>query len=335
MIKIGVIGCGYWGPNLIRNFIQLPNAQVIYACDLDGSRLERISNLYPYVKTTKDPQVLFADSEINAVVIATPVTTHYALAMEALKSRKHVLIEKPMTLTSLDAESLIQRARKQDLVLAVDHTFEYVAAVNHLKQQMDKGELGDIYYINSSRLNLGLFQSDINVVWDLAPHDLSIANYLLGKMPISVSAEGSSHIIAGVEDVAYLKLEYPDNIMVVIHVSWLDPCKVRRTTVVGSKKMLVYDDVEPMEKIKLYDKSVECPRYYDNFGEFQFSYHYGNITIPKLDNVEPLNFVCSHFLDCIKTGTNPKTDGESGLNVVKILEAANRSLQNKGRREAI
>jgi predicted dehydrogenase len=335
MIKIGIIGCGYWGPNLIRNFIQLPSSHVVYACDLDEGRLNYIKKLYPHIKVTKDSNELYRDENLDVIGIATPVSTHYYLAREALKHDKHIFIEKPMTANSREAEEIVALAAERKRVLMVDHTFEYVVAVNKIREVIANGELGDIYYINMSRLNLGLFQTDINVIWDLAPHDLSIAMYILNDRPVSISAFGNSCVVDGIEDVALLKLEFPGNILVIMNLSWLDPCKVRRTTIVGSKKMLLYDDVEQMEKIKIYDKSVQGPRYYDNFGEFQFSYHYGDVIIPRIDSVEPLKLGCSHFIECIEKGLTPRSDGIDGLNVVKILEAAQRSLRNGGTKERI
>jgi len=268
-------------------------------------------------------------------VVATPPTTHYAITKKCLQHGLHVLVEKPLTLSSTDAEELIQLANDKNLILMVGHTFEYNVAVHTLKDLIDKGELGHIYYLDAARLNLGLFSKDLNVIWDLAPHDISILLYLLGKLPIAVSAQGAACVFKGIHDVVYINLVFADGIMAHVHVSWLDPCKVRRVTVVGSKKMAVYNDIESLEKIKIYDKGVNSPEYTDNFADFQFSYRYGDITIPNIRFVEPLRVECQHFLDCIVNHTKPTSSGEVGLSVIKVLEAAQRSLTNSGHLEEL
>jgi predicted dehydrogenase len=333
-VRIGMIGCGYWGPNLIRNFIDLNNSEVVMVVDLKKDRLAKIKNNYPQVQVSENFRDLF-DQKLDAVVVATPPSTHHSITKECLEHGLHALVEKPLTLNSAHAEELIELAEKKDLTLMVGHTFEYNAAVHALKDLMDKGELGQIYYLDAARLNLGLFSRDLNVLWDLAPHDISILLYLLGKLPVAVSAQGTQCVFAGINDVAYVNMLFPDNIMAHIHVSWLDPCKVRRTTVVGSKKMAVYNDIESLEKIKIYDKGVEAPDYVNNFGDFQFSYRYGDITIPNIRFTEPLKVECQHFLDCIKNHTKPCSCGEDGLNVVKILETAQKSLVNSGHMEEL
>ena len=333
-IKIGVIGCGYWGPNLIRNFVEIPASEVVSVADLREERLAHIKSTYPNIKVTKEYQDLFTE-DIQAVIIATPPATHYPLAKEFLTRGYHVFVEKPITLNSQHAEELIQISKENGLVLMVGHTFEYNQAVHTLKDLIDSGELGKIYYVDAARLNLGLYQNDSNVLWDLAPHDISILLYLLGHTPISVSAHGSPCVTEGIHDIAYMNLSFPDNILGHIHVSWLDPCKVRRVTVVGSKKMVVYNDIESMEKIRIYDKSVEKPPYTNSFGDFNFSYHYGDVIIPNIRFTEPLKKECQHFLDCIRNHTEPLSNGQSGLNVVKIIEAAQRSLQENGKNQEI
>ena len=331
MISMGIIGCGYWGPNLIRNYNQLPNCNMLICCDLDGKKLDRMKMLYPNILTTNDAYQLIRNPRIDAVGIATPVFTHYELAKEALLYEKHVFVEKPLCHSSEACLDLIRLAEKSGKVLMVGHTFEYTAAVNRMKAIVESGELGEILYISSSRLNLGLFQPDINVIWDLAPHDVSIITYILGMHPISVNGQGKGHYKKYIEDVATVTLNFPNGAIAFIHTSWLDPNKVRRTTIVGSKKMLVYDDTEPQEKIKIYDKGVDAPPYYDTFGEFQLSYRYGDIYSPRIEDYEPLRKECTHFLECIEKHQTPCSDGYSGLRVVSILEAANESLKMDGK----
>lgn len=333
-IKVGAIGYGYWGPNLVRNFVENPLSDVIIVADLNKERLNKIKASYPSVIVTKDYKDLF-DQDLDAVVIATPPPTHYPLAKECLEKGLHVLVEKPITLKSQHAEELIALSKNKDLVLMVGHTFEYNAAVHTLKKIIDSGELGEIYYADAARLNLGLFQRDLNVLWDLAPHDVSILLYILNKAPISVSAHGMPFVNQGIHDVVYMNMVFPDNILAHIHVSWLDPCKVRRVTVVGSKKMVVYNDIESLEKIRIYDKGVEKPPYTDNFGDFQLSYRYGDVIIPNIRLTEPLQKECQHFLDCINNHTTPQSSGEVGLHVVKIIEAAQRSLQRNGKNQEV
>jgi len=327
VLNVGVIGCGYWGPNLIRNFIQLNETNMIRVADLEEDRLKRIKDLYPSVDTTKDYKDIVTDPKIDIVAVATPVKSHYRLASEALLAQKHVFVEKPLTASVDEAEKLIELADTYKRKLMVGHTFLYTAPVQKMKKIIESGELGEIYYINSQRLNLGLFQQDINVIWDLAPHDISIVLYLLGKEPHSVSATGESHINPAVEDIAIVSMRFSNGLIAFIESSWLDPDKIRRMTVVGSKKMLVYDDVQPTEKIRIYDKGVEKPRYYDNYGEFPYTYKYGDIIIPKLDGAEPLRTELSHLVECIKDDTTPLTDGNNGLQVVKVLESAQKSLE--------
>jgi len=332
MTNIGVIGCGYWGPNLIRNFFQMPEAEMKIAADLSQDRLKYLQSLYPGLSITTDYMDIIDNPEIDAVAIATPVFTHRRFVMEALAKGKHVFVEKPMASSLKDARDMIALAEKMQKRLMVGHTFEYHAAVRKIKEIIDSGELGDVYYINSQRLNLGLFQKDINVVWDLAPHDISIILYLLGKEPEEIVTTGTCHVNPEIQDVATVSMTFKDNIIAFIQCSWLDPNKVRKMTIVGSKKMLVYDDIQQNEKLWIFDKGVDVPSHYDTFADFQYSYRYGDITIPKIDNYEPLKFELQHFVECIENGGTPQTDGQNGLRVVKILEAAQHSIDNGGKR---
>jgi len=319
---VGVIGCGYWGPNLVRNLSQLPISKVKYCCDLDERRLKHMKSLYPQVTTTKRFQDLIEDEEVAAVAIATPVTTHFPIARACLEGGKHVLIEKPLAGSIAEAEQLNTIAAKRGLVLFAGHTFVYNAAVEKMKSLVEAGELGEVFYVSSIRVNLGLFQEDINVIWDLAPHDISILNYIFGREPVTVSTFARSYIRPGIEDVAFIVLQYARGVVAHIHVSWLDPCKIRRTTLVGSKKMLVYDDTSTLEKIRVYDKGVTIQPHYDTFGEFQLAYRFGDIVVPKINDVEPLKKECIHFIECIKNGTTPASDGKAGLSVVRVVERA-------------
>jgi predicted dehydrogenase len=289
-----------------------------------------MKSLYPTIETTTNTEDLFRDNRLDAIIIATPVFAHYELAKESLQNSKHVLVEKPMTHSVESSLSLIRLAEEKNRVLMVGHTFEYTAAVNKVKEIMDSGELGEPLYISSTRLNLGLFQPDINVSWDLAPHDISIINFLLDEVPVSVNCQGKSHYKQDIEDVATITMNYANGVIAFIHSSWLDPNKVRKTTIVGSRKMLLYNDIETQEKIKIYDKGVDAPPYYDTYADFQFSYRYGDIHSPRLDDYEPLREQSKHFLDCIENGLTPRSGGYSGLRVVSILEAASLSLKKDG-----
>lgn len=328
-IRVGVVGCGYWGPKLIRNFQSIPGSNLQIVADLRQDRLDHIRGLYPGVETTTDYAQLL-HSPVEAVAIATPVARHFEMARDALLAGKHVLVEKPLTRTSQEAEELVRLAQERQRVLMVGHTFEYNPAVEYLKDLIGRGELGKVFYIDAARVNLGIFQKDINVIWDLAPHDISILLYLLEKKPTQVRAHGAAYVQPHIEDVAYLTLDFPNGVMAHIRVSWLDPCKIRRITVVGSQKMVVYDDVETTERIKIYDKGVTAPPYSDTLAEFRLSYHYGDITTPAISDAEPLELECKHFLECIRNGRKPRSDGYVGLQVVKILEGAQRSLENGG-----
>jgi predicted dehydrogenase len=330
MPKVAVVGCGYWGPNLIRNFHSLGNAEMVMVCDQDADRLAYLQSIYADIKVTQHLNDVLNDADIDAVAIATPVQTHFALASKCLQAGKHTLIEKPMARSVAECRGLIELADQKERVLMVGHTFAYTAAVRRIKEIYLSGEIGEIQYISSRRLNLGLFQNDINVAWDLAPHDISIILNVLGKKPTSVNCQGKAHLNPNVEDVTNMTLNFENGTFAIVQSSWLDPNKVREFTFVGSQKMLVYDDVEPTEKIKIYDKRVESPPHYDTFAEFHYSYHYGGMYAPHLQHVEPLKVECAHFIECIESGSRPDTAGEDGLEVVQILEAASTSLRNGG-----
>lgn len=325
--RVGVIGSGYWGPNLIRNFAEMPNCELRGIADLSVARLEAMTARYPGVGTTTDYRELF-DQGLDAVVVCTPPHTHHQIAKDCLEQDLHVLVEKPMTTSSRDARDLIEVAARRDRVLMVGHTFVYNSAVQALKRMMDDGRLGAIHYIDAVRVGLGLYHPTVNVVWDLAPHDISILTYLLGGMPVKVSADGSACVHPAVEDVAYLTLTFPGGVLTHIRVSWLDPSKTRRITVVGSDKMVTYDDVETNEKIKIYDKGVEALKPSSSFGEFQFNYRYGDIVAPFIEFQEPLRVQAEHFLECVRTGDRPITDGHAGLQVVTVIEALQSSLRS-------
>jgi len=329
-LKVGVVGCGYWGPNLIRNFRSLPACQLKIMCDLSQKRLVHLKTLYPEVQRAMDYDHMLNGVELDAVVIATAVKSHYPMAKASLLAGKHTFIEKPMASSSEQCEELIEIAQKKGLVLMVGHTFLYCPAVRKIREIVASGDVGEIRYICARRLNLGLFQNDINVAWDLAPHDISIILSVIGELPITVNCRGSAHITQGIEDVTTMCLGFAKQRTAIIHSSWLDPRKVREMTIVGSKRMIVYDDVAPLEKIRIFDARVESPPHYDTFAEFQYAYHYGDMYVPYIKQEEPLKTECQHFLDCIKNGTTPLTDGKQGLELVRILEASTRSLEKGG-----
>jgi len=335
-IKIGVIGCGYWGPNLIRNFVEAEGCAVVSVCDLNLARLAAMKARYPTIEPSTDYREVIDDPAVDAVVIATPVSTHHALAREALLAGKHVWVEKPMTLTSAEAEELIDLAACKNATLMVDHTFVYTGAVQKMKELVASGDLGHIYYYDSVRVNLGLFQHDVNVVWDLAPHDISIMTYLLDAAPLGVSAVGACHVGNGAENIAYVTIHFPDNLIAHFHDNWLAPVKVRQTLIGGSRKMILYDDLEPSEKVKVYDRGVKVG---ENSGEKRYqtlvAYRTGDMYAPHLDHTEALRFATSHFLECIATGRCPITNGEAGLQTIRILEAADRCLKRGARWEVL
>jgi predicted dehydrogenase len=327
VVKVGLVGYGYWGPNLARNFYELPVSELVAIADQKDDQLSRAQSKYPDIKLVKDYRELF-DIGLDAVVVSTPPKTHFKIAKDCLLHGLNVLVEKPLTLDSKEAEELIEIADAKGLTLMVGHTFRYNSAIHEMKKYIDNKELGDVYYIDTARLNLGLFNRDSNVIWDLAPHDISILLYLLNDKPISVSAQGMPCVTPGVYDVAYINLIFPNNLTAYVHVSWLDPCKVRRVTIVGSKKMAVFNDVAIEGKIKIYDQGVDAPAYTNGFGEFQYSYRHGDITIPNIKFVEPLREECQDFVNSIVNHTEPISSARSGLHVIKILEAAMQSIAN-------
>ena len=329
-IKVGVAGCGYWGPNLIRNFRSLADCHLKMMCDLSTARLKHLKSLYPEVEAATDYKRMLNGINLDAVVIATNVKTHFPLAKAALLAGKHTFIEKPMAASVAQCEELVDIAKKNGLVLMTGHTFLYSPVVRKIKEIIDKGDIGEIRYISARRLNLGLFQKDINVAWDLAPHDLSIILSIMGEMPESVNCRGSAHITPGIEDVTTMCLSFSRQRSATIQSSWLDPRKVREMTIVGSKRMIVYDDHAPLEKIRVFDMRVERPPHYDTFGEFQYAYHYGDMYAPYIKQEEPLKTECQHFIDCIKYGTTPVSCGSRGTELVSILEASSESLRKGG-----
>ena len=333
VLNIGVIGYGYWGPNLVRNFNQNNNTRMAVIADADASRLTAAKKTYPGVRTTTDPYELIRSPEVSAVAIAVPVRFHYDLAKAALEEGKHVWIEKPMAQSAVQCEDLIKLAEKAERVLLVDHTFLYTGAVRKMKSVIDAGELGDIWYFDSVRINLGLFQHDVNVVWDLAPHDLSIMHYLLDRTPTSLTAVGAVHTDKGIEDMAYLNLDFGNNLIANIHVNWLAPVKIRHTIVGGSKRMLVYNDLEPVEKIRIYDTGISVA--HDDLEDRRrtlIQYRTGDMLAPLVPNTEALATEVAHFAECIMEKKRPVTDGIAGWQVVRMLEACERSLKSGGGR---
>ena len=329
MKVVGLVGYGYWGPNLLRNYMELPLVRVKWVCDLRPERLRLAQTRYPGLQVTGDVDQLLADGEVEALLVATPVSTHYLFAKAALEADKHVFVEKPMTANVAEARQLVALAPAQDLTLMVGHTFVYSPPVRKVKEILDSGELGEVYFITTSRVNLGLHQKDVSVVWDLAPHDLSILYYWLGEAACKVAVNGRGCIDAEIPDVAFINLRFPSGVVAEVQASWLSPVKLRRTILVGSRKMLVYDDTENVEKVKLYDHGVDF-RDPKSFGEFNLSYRTGDIVAPKIDTTEPLYLEAEHFIACVRDGHRPLTDGRSGLEVVASLEAAEQSLRSGG-----
>lgn len=331
MIRIGVIGYGYWGPNLVRNFVEADGSQVVAVSDLRPERLNVVQTRYPTIRTTTDWRGLLADATIDAIAIATPVSTHYELALQALREGKHVLVEKPLAATADQAQRLVDEASRRNLVLLVDHTFVYTGAVRKIRELVMSGALGDLYYYDSVRVNLGLFQHDVNVIWDLAVHDLSIMDYVLPLRPCAVSATGMSHVPGQPENIAYITLFFENSLIGHLHVNWLAPAKVRRTLIGGSQKMIVYDDLEPSEKVKVYDKGITVTNDPESVYQMLISYRTGDMCAPQLDMTEALRTEAQHFIRCIEQGERPITDGHAGLRVVRLLEAASLSMMHHGR----
>jgi predicted dehydrogenase len=329
-INIGVVGCGYWGPNLIRNFRSLSDCRMRVMCDVSKERLKHLYSLYPEVEGEINFQRMLQRTDLDAIAIATSARSHYSMAKAVLQSGKHVLIEKPMACSLAECDELIRIADERGVVLMVGHTFLYSAAVRKIKEVVDNHDIGDLRYISARRLNLGLFQTDINVAWDLAPHDISIILYIMQEEPHSINCRGAAHITRGIEDVTSMNLHFTKERSAIIHSSWHDPRKIREMTIVGSKRMIVYDDVASHEKVKIFDVRVERPPHYDTFAEFHYAYHYGDTYSPYVKQDEPLRTECQHFLNCIENGSVPLTSGQSGREVVRILEASNASLKQHG-----
>ncbi len=331
VINFGVIGYGYWGPNLVRNLFEVADTQVIAVSDMRQDRLNAVSSRYPSVEVSTDFNDLLNNPNIDAIAIATPVSTHYELALQALKAGKHVMVEKPMTSSSEQAMHLIDEAASRNLTLLVDHTFVYTGAVRKIKDIADSGQLGDILYYDSTRINLGLFQRDVDVIWDLAVHDLAIMDYILPSSPVAVAATGINHVFGGNENLAYITMFFEENIIAHVNVNWLSPVKVRRTLLGGSKQMIVYDDMEPSEKVKVYDKGITLNGTPDSLYKALVGYRSGDMFAPQLDMSEALKVEIQHFVDCIRTGEEPITGGQAGLRVVRILESASRSMKQRGK----
>ncbi len=328
-INVAVVGYGYWGPNLVRNFQEVDGCQLI-VCDRDEQRLAKAQGKHSALKVTSDYSAVLKDSRVDAVVIATPIGTHYKLARRALENGKHVMVEKPLAGTVSEAECLVEKAAKLGLTLMVDHTFIYTGAVRKMKEIVEQGALGDLYYFDSVRINLGLVQHDVNVLWDLAPHDVAILGYLIQESPVAVCANGASHLGNGIENVAYLSVYFNSGFIAHFHNNWLAPVKVRTVIVGGSKKMILYDDMDNSEKVKIYDRGIDVNNN-ENIHDALVAYRLGDMWAPRLDTTEALYRVAAEFVDCIKTKRKPISDGVSGLNVVKILEASEMSIKRRGR----
>jgi len=330
VITFGVIGYGYWGPNLVRNFSEVPGGRVGFVTDLRSPRLALATARYPAIKVSTDYRELIRDQTVDAVAIATPVSSHFDLAMEALRAGKHVLVEKPMTSTSEQSLTLIEEAEKRGLVLMVDHTFVYTSAVMKMQELTQSGDLGDIYYYDSVRINLGLFQHDVNVLWDLAVHDLSIMDYVLAQVPVAVSATGLAHVPGQPENIAYMTMFFDGRLIAHVHVNWLAPVKVRRTVLGGSRRMILFDDLEASEKIKVYDRGISVNPSQENVYQMLIGYRTGDMWSPQIGITEALQTEARHFIDCIEHRKTPTTDGQAGLRVVRLLEAATVSLSRQG-----
>ena len=331
MIGIGVIGYGYWGPNLVRNFSDTPGSKVVAVSDLRVDRLEQLQARYPAVKVTTNHRDILSDPSVDAVVIATPVATHFDLAMEALHAGKHVFVEKPLASSTEQGERILDEATRCRCVLLVDHTFVYTGAVRKIKELVQSARLGQLYYYDSVRVNLGLFQHDVNVLWDLAVHDLAIMDYVLNARPCAVGATGIAHVPGKPKDVAYLTCFFENNLIAHFHVNWLSPVKVRKTLIGGAQQMIVYDDLEPSEKIKVYDKGITLNNGAQGKYDLLVGYRAGDMWAPQLDTTEALRTEANHFVECVEQGKQPITSGQVGLRVVRILEAATQSMGQRGR----
>lgn len=334
IINLGVIGCGHWGPNFIRNFSQISYANVCEVSDLNIKRLKHIKELYPAIRISQDYRKMLEDDKLDAVVVSTQAVTHYRIVKECLNKNKHVLVEKPLAIRINEAKELVNLARTKKRLLMVGHTFLYNPAVNKIKELIKKGDLGGIYYLYSTRTNLGPLRSDISAMWDLAPHDISIFSYLLNSQPCQVSARGGVYLQKGLEDVAFITLDYPNKIVAHIHASWFDPRKIRTITVVGDQKMVVFNDLNNTEPIRIYDKRVMKKKYrydYDTFEEFKMIIQEGEVAVPKIKMTEPLKNECCHFLECLREEKRPLSNGTEGIKVVKVLNAIDKSLKSNGK----
>lgn len=329
-VNIALVGYGYWGVNLLRNLTTIKQSEVLMVCDSREERLKVINETYPGIDTTTSFADIINNDEVQAVVIATPTFSHYELAKRALQAGKHVLVEKPLTATTEQAEELVQLATSKRLQLMVDHTFLYSGAVEHMKQLVDGGEIGTLKYFDSTRINLGLLQPDVNVLWDLAPHDISILLFLQKEQPTSVNAVGVSHTGNGIENIAYMTLNYESGFIAHFNCSWTSPVKLRTTLIGGDKKMIVYDDINPTEKVKIYDTGYECKTLEDRT-KIYVDYRVGDISIPKVSTHEPLRKMLEDFLSCIESGNTPVSSWEVGLKAVRILEAAQQSIKQNGK----
>ena len=336
MINVGVIGFGYWGPNVARNFHAAAGANLVAVSDISEKRLVLAQNQFPFIKVMKDPLDLIRSADVDALAIVTPVFAHYEMAKEALLAGKHIFVEKPFTATSDQARELIDLAAKKGLKIMVDHTFLFTGAVRKIKEVIHSGELGNLLFYDSVRVNLGLFQHDINVIWDLAPHDLSIMAYVIDKKPVALAAHGSAHFEGRYEDIAYVSIEFEGNGFIAhFHVNWLSPVKIRQTLISGDKKMLVWDDLNPDEKVKIYDRGVEVKSTNggkDGIHELLVSYRSGDVHIPKLEGTEALKAEAQYFVECVEKNQEPFNNGQAGLQVVRLLEAADASIKNGGKR---
>ncbi|MBM3778568.1 MAG: Gfo/Idh/MocA family oxidoreductase [Acidimicrobiia bacterium] len=330
MIGVGVIGYGYWGPNLVRNFAWSDAARVVAVADRRDARLGEVRRRFPGVRVTTAPEDLIADPAVDAVAIATPVATHHALALAALRAGKHVLVEKPLASSARECAQLVDEAAARRLTLMVDHTFVYTPAVRRMRELVETGEIGDIYYFDSVRINLGLFQPDVNVLWDLAVHDLSIMDFVLAREPLAVSATGVAHVPGEQENIAYLTMFFADKVIGHVHANWLAPVKVRRTLIGGSRRMIVFDDLEASEKIKVYDRGVSLAPGPESRHQMQVGYRAGDVWSPQLAVTEGLQIAVAHFIECVTAGTTPITDGAAGLRLVRLLETATASMAARG-----
>lgn len=330
MFNIAVIGCGYWGPNLIRNFSSIKDSRVKYICDTDRERLEVVSEQFPNCIKTTDYHEILRDEQVQAVAIATPVFTHHKIALDCLRAGKHLLVEKPLASSVAQAEEIVRTAQQVNRVLLVDHTFIYTSAVQKIKQLIDQNALGNLLYFDSVRINLGLFQHDVNAIWDLAPHDFSIMDYVFKEKPVAVSAQGMSHFGMAQEDIAYVTVYFERNVIAHFHVNWLSPVKIRMIMIGGDKKMLVYDDMQTSEKVKVYDSGVDIDASKSGIYSTLVQYRMGDMYSPKLETTEALRVEATHFKRCVEQGEHPITNGEMGLHVVRLLEAAEKSLRQQG-----